>query len=69
MKFGKKNIVVDIKEPKYLDMFTKILKALEASEAEVIFFAEHDVLYHPKHFDFIPPKRDVFYYNINVWAL
>jgi hypothetical protein len=50
-------------------MFKQQLAALEASDAEIIFFCEHDVLYHPSHFDFIPPKRDVFYYNVNVWKI
>jgi hypothetical protein len=26
-------------------------------------------LYHLSHFDFIPPKKDVFYYNLNVWRM
>jgi len=68
--FGARNIVYP-RNPQdgWLDLFMRILIGLEASEANVIFFAEHDVLYHPSHFDFIPPKRDVFYYNTNVWKL
>lgn len=50
-----------------LQMFKQILAALEASEADVVFFCEADVLYHPSHFSFIPPRRDVWYYNTNVW--
>ncbi len=50
-----------------LQMFKQILAALEASTAEVVFFCEQDVLYHPTHFDFVPPRKDVFYYNTNVW--
>jgi len=42
---------------------------LEHSTAEVIYFAEHDVLYHPSHFDFLPADPDTFYYNQNVWWL
>lgn len=53
----------------YLTMFKQQLTALEASESEIIFMCEHDVFYHPSHFDFIPPKKDVFYYNINVWKI
>jgi hypothetical protein len=48
-----------------LAMFTQILEALKASTAEVIFFCEHDVLYPKEHFDFIPPKKDVYYYDRN----
>lgn len=53
-----------------LTMFKQILLALENSNAEIIFHTEHDVLYHPSHFDFKPPRKDKFYYNQNwvkVW--
>lgn len=52
-----------------LTMFKQILVALEASETDIVYFCEADVLYHPTHFDFTPPKKDVFYYNENVWKL
>ena len=67
MKFGK-NIHLPL-ERGYLTMFKQILAALEASTADIIFLAEHDVLYHPSHFQFFPPKKDVFYYNTNVWRV
>ena len=50
-------------------MFKQILAGLEASTADVIFLIEHDVLYHPTHFDFMPPKHNRFYYNRNRWAV
>lgn len=53
----------------YLTMFKQQLAALEASKADIIFFCEHDVLYHPSHFEFTPPRKDTFYYNINVWKV
>ena len=53
----------------HLQMFRQILAALEAAEQDVIFLCEHDVLYHPSHFEFKPPKDDVFYYNVNVWKV
>jgi len=53
----------------YLTMFKQILAALEASEADIIFFCEHDNLYHPSHFDFVPPKKDTFYYDHNWWKV
>lgn len=52
-----------------LAMFKQILAALEKSTSDVIFFCEHDVLYHPSHFDFTPPEKDRFYYNENVWKI
>jgi len=53
----------------YLAMFKQILAALEASTAEIIYFCEHDVIYHPSHFDFTPPTKDKFYYNENFWKV
>ena len=50
-------------------MFKQVLAALERSTAEIVYFCEHDVLYSPEHFDFTPPKKDVFYYNENVWKV
>ena len=68
MVFGDKNIHLPFTRGP-LTMFKQILAGLEASEADIIFFAEHDILYHHSHFDFIPPKKDVFYYNLNVWKV
>ena len=62
------NITMDLERGK-LTMFKQILAALEESTADVIFFCEHDVMYHPTHFDFIPPERDVYYYNLNIWKV
>ena len=47
--------------------FKQIITALENSTADVVYFCEHDVLYDPSHFDFIPLVKDKFYYNTNVW--
>jgi hypothetical protein len=62
------NVVLDL-EPGYLTMFKQILAGVEKSHARVVFFAEHDVLYHPSHFEFAPVRDDVFYYNVNVWKV
>jgi glycosyltransferase involved in cell wall biosynthesis len=67
IEFGK-NFVLDLERGR-LTMFRQILKALEESTADIIFFTEHDVLYHSSHFDFIPPRKDVYYYNSNVWKV
>jgi glycosyltransferase involved in cell wall biosynthesis len=67
ISFGK-NITLDL-ERGYLTMFKQILAGLEANEEDIIFFCEHDVLYHPSHFDFIPSRKDVFYYNENIWKV
>lgn len=60
------NILFDGKRS-YPTMVNQIVTALENSKAKYVFFAEDDVLYHKSHFNFIPPKDDVFYYNKNVW--
>lgn len=53
----------------HLMMFKQILAGLKELKTDIVFFTEHDVLYHHSHFDFTPPKKDVFYYNTNVWRL
>jgi hypothetical protein len=67
MQFGK-NIVHD-GERGFISMHRQILTALEASTADIVYFTEHDVVYHSSHFSFIPPRHDTFYYNTNVWWL
>lgn len=50
-----------------MSYFNQIILALENAKEKYVFFCEHDVLYHPSHFDFTPPRDDTFYYNTNVW--
>lgn len=49
--------------------FMQIIQALEQSTAEIVYMCEHDVLYHPSHFSFIPSERNRFYYNQNFWRI
>lgn len=63
--FGK-NIVLKL-TPGYLTMMKQIIRGLEESEADYVFFAEHDILYPASHFDFTPKRDDIFYYNAHVW--
>jgi len=67
MDFGH-NVYINMKRG-YITMFKQILAALENSESEIVYFCEHDVLYHPSHFDFTPPDKNTWYYNVNVWKL
>lgn len=62
------NIVLPLQRG-YLTMAKQILAGLKEQTADIIFFCEHDVLYHPSHFEFVPPRRDTFYYNNNVWKV
>ena len=48
-------------------LYKQILTGLKASTADYMFFTEHDVLYSPSHFDFVPTRDDVYYYNRNVY--
>jgi glycosyltransferase involved in cell wall biosynthesis len=65
--FGK-NIVLNAERSK-LTQAKQILLALENSTSDIIFFCETDVLYHPSHFEFTPPRKDIFYYNDNKWRV
>lgn len=67
IEFGE-NIVMDL-ERGYLTMAKQILAGLEKLDTDIVFFAEHDVLYHPTHFNFTPPDTKKYYYNTNVWRV
>jgi glycosyltransferase involved in cell wall biosynthesis len=67
IEFGR-NIVFQ-GERGVLTQAKQILIALENSTSDIIFFCESDVLYHPSHFNFTPPRKDVFYYNDNKWKV
>jgi hypothetical protein len=69
LKLGIKNIIFPSLKRGHLTMFKQILAAVTHCPSEFVFFCEHDVLYHPSHFDFLPPRRDTFYYNTNVWQV
>jgi len=66
--FGDQRIVLPL-ERGYLTMFKQILAGLEAMDTDIVFFCEHDVLYHPSHFDFVPPDREQYHYNLHVWKV
>lgn len=65
--FGR-NITLNL-ERGYLTMFKQIYTGISASKSDIIFLCEHDILYSPTHFDFIPPRKDTFYYNRNQWKV
>lgn len=65
--FGK-NIVVGRIGRSMLNMYTQILTGLKATDADIVYLAEHDVLYTKEHFQFTP-EPDCFYYNTNLWFL
>ena len=53
----------------YLTMFRQILKGLEALDVDVVFFAEHDVLYAPEHLTYRPSSARIYAYNTHVWKV
>jgi len=69
LDFGDIRVVMARLERGYLAMFRQILAGLKVSNADVVFFCEHDVAYHPSHFDFTPPSDQIVYYNENVWKV
>ena len=50
-------------------MHRQILTGLKLMDSEVVYFAEHDMLYAPEHFRFIPPRDDAFFYNVATWKV
>jgi hypothetical protein len=63
-----KNLMLDA-ERGYLTMFRQILAGLEALDTDDAFLCEHDCLYHQSHFDFVPPRDDCYYYNLNFFKV
>ena len=69
MDMGGKHVRFPSMKKGWLTMTKQILGALEKSTDEVVFFCEHDIIYSKTHFSFVPPKKDVWYYNTNVWRV
>lgn len=66
MNFGR-NFVLEGRTRSYPTMTEQILLALRNTDTDYVFFTEHDVLYHPSHFDFTPHSNSLYFYNINNW--
>src|SRR3972149_641992 len=64
--FGDENIVLPLQRSPE-SMHKQVYAGLQRATSDYIFLTESDVLYHESHFRFVPPRDDVFYYNINVW--
>jgi len=56
-------------ESSLLSMYKQIYEGLKQCQTDVIYLIEHDVLYHPSHFEFTPEKKDHFYFNRNEWRV
>lgn len=68
LDFGDQRITMT-GEKSPIQMHKQVLAGLEKSTAEIVFLCESDVLYHPSHFDFVPPRKDVFYYNEHTYKV
>lgn len=66
--FGDERLTL-LAERGILTMHRQILAGLEAAAGPLVFLCEHDVLYHPSHFEMGADtfRTDAFYYNTNVW--
>jgi hypothetical protein len=65
--FGE-NIVLPITRS-LTSMFKQIVAGLEALRTDIVFLLEHDMLYHPSHFDFVPYSEELYFFNTNVWTV
>ena len=66
---GNMGVNVVTKLPRgYECYFKQILAGLEAMASDIVFMAEHDVLYPPEHFDFTPKEHKI-YYDVNWWKI
>jgi hypothetical protein len=48
-------------------LFFQVLTGVKEAKTKYIALAEHDCMYTPEHFNWLPPRDDVFYYNVNMW--
>jgi predicted O-methyltransferase YrrM len=65
LNFGE-NICIGIRARSYLRLYRQLLRGLEAIDDDaIVYVCEHDVFYHPSHFDFIPPRQGRIYFNKN----
>ena len=50
-------------------MTKQMLRGIETIDTDIVFFVEHDIIYHPCHFDRDFRCDDVFWYNENTWKV
>jgi len=50
-------------------LFLQALTGAKAATTKYIALAEHDCVYHPEHFNWIPPDDKLFWYNVNHWLV
>jgi len=50
-----------------LSIDVQIKAGLEVIDTPYVAIAEHDCVYVPEHFDFVPKEKETFWYNTNCW--
>lgn len=50
-------------------MYTQLLESAEQATEDYVYVCEHDCLYHPSRFNFMPAADDIFYYSPAVYQL
>ena len=53
----------------WLSLHRQLLAGLKKVKTRYVAIAEHDCVYSEEHFQWVPPRDDVFYYNNNMWLL
>ena len=51
----------------HLSLFKQALAGVKEAKTKYVAMVEHDCMYTPEHFEWIPPDDKVFWYNINHW--
>ncbi len=51
----------------YNSYYRQILAGALAAKTKWVATVEHDCLYTPEHFTYVPSDENIFWYNINVW--
>lgn len=69
INFGDENICIGDIGRTLETLSISQITAIKNAKTKYIAFAEHDCIYSPDHFNFIPPRDDIFYYNTNMWHL
>ena len=64
LTFGENICLGDIGRS-HLSIYRQMLAGGEAADTEWIGLAEHDCMYTPEHWNFVPSDKGIFWYNIN----
>ena len=66
---GKGINLIQTETPSANNVYKQLLRGAKLATTEFIAVAESDSLYCIDHFEFTPPRNDVFYYNLSHWSI